>query len=391
MSGVNTNIMSMTSQRNLMTNSASLATTMNRLSSGLRVNSAKDDAAGLAIAERMNAQVKGMNVAQRNANDGISMAQTAEGGLSQIGSNMQRMRELAIQARNGTNSQADKDSLNSEYGQLREEITRVIANTKFNGKAVLGGDSNITFQVGAGTSASDKIDIAGVDLTQDPAMTAITAPGTGTAVNATDTAATVVGTLAGTLKATDGTTAATATSKWSELSRDSQSTLLQKLGYASNSSVNGASTVQGLVGEALQGKAINAATTQSTAATATVSQFDKGSAAYSLLLRIGTTAGSGISGDNNSIDAVVNALDTAIDKVNSTRATFGAAQSRMDAVISNLQVSSENQSAARSRIMDTNYAMETANLSRSQVLQQASQAMLAQANQAPQSVLQLLR
>ena len=138
---INTNIASLNAQRNLNMLQGSLATSMQRLSSGLRVNSAKDDAAGLAIAERMNAQVRGMNVAVRNANDGISMSQTAEGALSQVSNSLQRMRELAVQARNSTNSSSDKDSLNKEFSQLQSEITRVLGGTTFNGKAMLGADA----------------------------------------------------------------------------------------------------------------------------------------------------------------------------------------------------------------------------------------------------------
>jgi len=256
------------------------------LSSGLRVNSAKDDAAGLAISERMNAQVKGMNVAIRNSNDGISLAQTAEGSLSKTGDMLQRMRELAVQARNSTNNDSDKDSLDKEFGELAKEVQRTIGGTTFNGKNVIGSDAGtLTFQVGAGTSNYDTIDVTTTDMTS----------------------ATEITNVAGT-----------------DVSGTSRSV-------------------------------IDSTTNSSTLAT------------------------------------VIDNIDTAINKVNSERATLGATQSRFDAVISNLQVSSENQSAARSRIMDADFASETANLSRSQVLQQAGNAMIAQANQLPQQVLSLLR
>src|SRR5919206_4136417 len=151
---INTNIASLNAQRNLNQSQSSLATSMQRLSSGLRVNSAKDDAAGLAIAERMNAQVRGMNVAVRNANDGISLAQTAEGALSKVGDSLQRMRELALQSRNATNSDSDKDSLNKEFAQLQSEISRVLGGTSFNGKHMLGTDATkLDFQVGANTTS----------------------------------------------------------------------------------------------------------------------------------------------------------------------------------------------------------------------------------------------
>jgi len=277
---INTNLSSLNAQRNLNASQSSLAVSMQRLSSGLRVNSAKDDAAGLAIAERMNAQVRGMNVAARNANDGISLAQTAEGALSKVGDALQRMRELAIQARNATNSSSDKDSLNKEFIELQNEISRVLGGTTFNGKHILGADATtMTFQIGANTTADDIIDVSTSNMQSATEIT------------------TVTGTMA---------------------------------------SIGAAATI----------------------------------------------------GD---IKAVIDNIDTALDSVNNVRATFGATQSRFDAIISNLQQSVENQAAARSRIMDADFAAETANMSRAQILQQAGTAMVAQANQLPQQVLQLLQ
>jgi len=277
---INTNIASLNAQRNLNGSQSSLAASMQRLSSGLRVNSAKDDAAGLAIAERMNAQVRGMNVAIRNANDGISLAQTAEGALAKVGDSLQRMRELAVQARNSTNSDSDKDSLNKEFAELQKEISRVLGGTAFNGKKILGGDATaLTFQVGANTTSDDEISVTTEDMTAATDITAVT--GTSAVIDSTATA--------------------------------------------------------------------------------------------------------------GAIATVIDDIDTAIDTVNNTRATFGATQSRFEAVISNLQSSVESQSAARSRIMDADFAQETANMSRAQILQQAGNAMIAQANQLPQQVLSLLR
>ncbi len=277
---INTNVGSLTAQRNLSASQASLSQSMQRLSSGLRINSAKDDAAGLAIAERMNAQVRGMNVAIRNANDGISLAQTAEGALSKVGDALQRMRELAVQSRNATNSSSDKDSLNKEFGELQSEITRVLGGTSFNGKKMLGADATtMTFQIGANTTADDIVDITTENMTTNSDITAVT--GTTAVIDATAT-----------------------------------------------------------------------------------------------------------SGD---IATVIDNIDTAIDTINDQRATFGASQGRFDAIISNLQQSVENQAAARSRIMDTDFAQETASMSRAQILQQAGSAMVAQANQQPQQVLSLLR
>ena len=282
---INTNINSLTAQRNLNSSQSALSTSMQRLSSGLRVNSAKDDAAGLAIAERMNATVRGLNVAARNANDGISLAQTAEGALGKVADSLQRMRELSVQSANATNSDTDRDSLDKEFGELAKEIQRVMGGTTFNGKAILGADSGAqTFQVGANTTSNDSIVITTGNMTTDASLTAVAG--------------------------TDNTGA---------------------------------------------GRAVIDSTT------------------------------------NGSVSTVIDDIDAAIDMVNSERATMGASQARFDSVISNLQVSVENQSAARSRIMDADFAAETASLSRSQILQQAGNAMIAQANQLPQQVMSLLR
>jgi flagellin len=263
---INTNVISLNAQRNLNTSQSSLATSMQRLSSGLRVNTAKDDSAGLAIAERMNAQVRGINVAIRNANDGISLAQTAEGALATVSEALQRMRELAVQAANGSNGTSDRANLNAEYQQLSAEITRIATQTKFNGRAILAGDAGAqTFQVGA--NSGDTLAVTTVAVT------------------------TVTGDL---LDVTNANTA-------------------------------------------------------------------------------------------------LGAIDTKLDAINTDRATYGAAMSRLSFAISNLEISGENQAAARGRIMDADFAAETSNLSRASILQQAGSAMVAQANQLPQQVLTLLR
>jgi flagellin len=282
---INTNLVSLNAQRNLGASQSALATSMQRLSSGLRVNSAKDDAAGLAIAERMNAQLRGMNVASRNANDGISMAQTAEGALGKVGDMLQRMRELAVQAANGTNTEPDRTSLNDEYVQLAREATRTLEGTRFNGQKILSTTENSTFQVGANTDATlDQISVAAFTWTLVPAITS--------AVGDSATAPPAAG-----ITGADGTAAL----------------------------------------------------------------------------------------------AAIGAIDAAITAVNSGRATFGAVQNRFENVIATLAVASENQAAARGRIMDADYAVETSNLSRASILQQAGNAMVAQANQLPQAVLALLR
>jgi flagellin len=272
---INTNFASLNAQRNLNMSQSALSTSLQRLSSGLRVNSAKDDAAGLAIAERMNAQVKGMNVAIRNANDAISMSQTAEGALGKVGDMLQRMRELAVQSANATNSASDRTNLDTEFQELGLEIARVAGGTKFNGLAIIGANAGaLSFQVGAGTTADDTITVTTSNMVTDATITAVTGGDVTSAANAT---------------------------------------------------------------------------------------------------------------------TAINNIDAAIDTVTTQRATYGAVQNRFDSVISNLQISVENQAASRSRIMDADFAAETANLSRNQILQQAGTAMLAQANALPNGVLALLR
>ncbi len=268
---INTNVMSLTAQRNLSKSQSSLSTSMERLSSGLRVNSAKDDAAGLAIAERMNTQVRGMNVAIRNANDGISLAQTAEGGLQEVNNMLQRMRELAVQSKNGTNSDSDRENLDAEFTALNEEIGRIAETTVYNGQSVLDASAasgvEVVFQVGANNDSSNTL---AIELKQ-------------------------IATISG------------------------------------------------------------------------VDILD-------------------VSGAASAIDSI----DAMIDTVTASRADFGAMQSRFESAINNLQVGMENQAAARGRIIDADFAVETANMTRSQILQQAGNAMVSQANSAPQSVLQLL-
>ncbi|MCK6425707.1 MAG: flagellin FliC [Burkholderiaceae bacterium] len=268
---INTNLASLNAQRHLNGSQASLSTSMQRLSSGLRVNSAKDDAAGLAIAERMNAQVRGMNVAVRNANDGISMMQTAEGGVGKISDMLQRMRELAVQSANATNGTDDRLNLDAEFQELSDEITRTLDNTKFNGSAVLKTTVDMDFQVGANNG--EIITVKAQDLSSGDIVTAI---------------------------------------------------------------------------------------------------------------------GGDITDVANSTKALDD-IDKALTQVNTARANYGAVQNRFESAISVLQTASENQAAARGRIMDADFAAETASLSRAQVLQQAGNAMVAQANQLPQQVLKLLQ
>lgn len=271
---INTNIASLNAQRNLSTSQNSLNTALQRLSSGLRVNSAKDDAAGLAIATRMTAQSRGMTVAIRNANDAISLSQTAEGALGQIKDHLLRMRDLAVQSTNATNTSGDRAQLETEWDQLQAEISRIGTQTKFNGQAILDANAGTqTFQVGA--DAGQTVDV---------------------------------------------------------------------------------------VTTALSGSTV--------------------SAAYNAAATVSSAAGA---------SAAISTIDTALDTINSQRSTYGAAQGRFEGIVSVLQIARESQIAATSRIMDTDFAAETAALTRSQILQQAGTAMLAQANALPQNVLSLLQ
>ncbi len=283
---INTNLVSLNAQRNLSMSQSQLGTAMQRLSSGMRVNSAKDDAAGLAIAERMNTQVKGMTVAMRNANDGISLAQVGEGALGAVGNLFQRMRELAVQSANGTNSSSDRISLNQEFIQLSQEATRTLGGTQFNGQSILATTSDSVFQIGANSSSDvDRLTVTAFSWSANTSINSVL----GTAV--------ITGTDVPTVQITDTPTA------------------------------------QGAIAS----------------------------------------------------------IDAAIDAINSQRANFGAVQNRFENIVNNMQVAVENQSSARSRIMDADYAAETSALSRANILQQAGNAMVAQANQLPQQVLSLLK
>ena len=278
---INTNVMSLNSQRVLMNSSSSMATSLERLSSGLRINRAKDDAAGLAISQRFTSQIRGLEQANRNANDGISLLQTAEGALDEVTNMLQRMRELAVQSMNGSVSAGDRKSLNDEYQELRSEIDRVFKSTEFNGTNLLGAGATLTMQVGFKAGANYQIAISTLNM------------GSATSANG------------------------------------GVSFIIQSTGNT-----------------------------------------------------VSTTTGA---------STAVARLDSAIDKVSQKRADFGAKQNRLEAAVRNNANVIENQSAARSRVMDTDFAAETANLTRTQILQQAGTAMLAQANALPQNVLSLIR
>ena len=402
---INTNINSLNAQRNLMSSANSLATSMQRLSSGLRVNSAKDDAAGLAISERFSSQAKGLTVGARNANDGISLAQTAEGALGKVGDMLQRMRELAVQASNATNSKADREALQAEVSQLTDEVDRIAKQTTFNGKKVLDGSfAGAVFQVGA--NAGDNISVG--------ALTDSTASGLADVAYAFDqTASAVDASAVSTL-----TSIATGTLSIS-VTGDTAAFDLGEIDAASS-------------GEERMGQIVEAINRKSsdTGVTAFLSQNDDQTYRIDLMsaeldsagdakvvttvgfttATTGITAGalaSNIDAADSTTDALgidtlsvetqrdawvaIKKIDAAIDQVNSARADLGALQSRFESAVGNIAISVENISAARGRIVDADFAQETANLSRTQILQQAGTAMVAQANKLPQSVLSLLQ
>ena len=301
MAVINTNTLSLTTQNNLSKSQSSLGTSIERLSSGLRINSAKDDAAGQAIANRFTSNINGLSVAARNANDGISLAQTTEGALSEVNNNLQRIRDLTVQAQNGSNSASDVDSIQAEVNQRMEEINRITTQTDFNGLKVLNtgsGDSVYNFQVGAKDGETISITVSSSDAFNLYSTTGATASTTGQIVN----------------------------------------------GSARTTDAHGFDVLQGVVDAT------------------------------------GGTNGKPLAD-----------LDIAIKAVDSERSLLGASQNRFESTISNLNNTTNNLSAARSRIQDSDYATEVSNMSRAQILQQAGSSVLAQANQVPQTRLSLLR
>ena len=387
MSVINTNTISLNAQRNLSTNSASLATSIQRLSSGQRINSAKDDAAGLAISERFTTQIRGMNQAARNANDGISLAQTAEGALGEIGNNLQRIRELAVQSRNATNSESDRQALNAEVEQLKAEIGRVAEQTSFNDTKLLNGSFTAqAFQVGA--NQGQTIEIASIANANTAALGEWTPPSSAeitlTAAGLEDpTEADDVFSYAAATISINGTEVELAEVAGAETEDAAREARLAQIATAFNSAAgvsasitDGTLTITSSSAIAIEDGADVAAALVDTAV---ADVADATGFAEETVL----TA--------EAADRMILAMDAALKDVNSSRADLGAVQNRFSSVVANLQTSSENLSASRSRIMDTDFAKETAELSRTQVLQQAGTAMLAQANQLPNNVLSLLR
>ncbi|WP_312566906.1 flagellin [Comamonas sp.] len=409
---INTNVVSINAQRNLSLSGNQLGTAMQRLSSGLRVNSAKDDAAGLAIAERMNAQSKGLAVAARNANDGISLAQTAEGALGKVGDMLQRMRELAVQSSNATNSDSDRAALQAEVSQLISEIDRVSKTSSFNGQKLLEGSfAGAVFQVGAG--AGDNITVGSLVNAKADSLSSIQygeQVATITAANMS-AAATYDATAANGLQIKVGGAAAI---DLGPLAAASSS--LERMGQVV-AAINAKTADTGVTAfmrqndageyeiEVLSDKtegtpAAPAAVTFTGMDAVTTRTAPTGGAALVAATGLDTAAATGT--DIKGVDTLdvstqagawkaMKKIDNAIDQINASRADLGALQTRFEKSIENIDIMNENISAARGRIVDADFAAETASLSRTQILQQAGTAMVAQANQLSQGVLSLLQ
>jgi flagellin len=429
---INTNITSLIAQNNLSKTGDSLQMTIQRLSSGLRVNNASDDASGYAIANRMDSQVRGMAVATRNANDAISFSQTASGALSQITNDLQRMRELAVQAANGSNSSSDTSLLNQEFSQLQTEVSRIQGSTTFNNVSVFQSTDTI-FQIGANTTSNDRVNMQGTALTSTMALGIQTITDRSATTGAADIGAAITtasGVSGANISSVYNATvdAINSSQKLSFAAKNDALNTLAAINNAYNSSgvqttgANGATLanfvtdIQAVVGTTAAVAAPLTLTVQLTANAASTGNYVLDSTPNSptnpikqttgvktLTVNVNAvsvgaagTAGTLLAtqvasaGQNNALSAI-DAIDKALTEVNTASATQGALQNRFAAVISNLTAFSQSQTAAKSRIVDADFAAETAKLSKNQILQQAGTAMLAQANQLPSSVLSLLK
>lgn len=384
---INSNIMSLNAQRNLSTSGSQLATSLQRLSSGLRINSAKDDAAGLAISERFTTQVRGMDQAARNANDGISLSQTAEGAMGEIGNNLQRIRELAVQSRNATNSSTDRAALNAEAQQLKAEIDRVAEQTSFNGTKLLDGSfTDQAFQVGA--NQGETITVSGITNASSSALGTWTSAST-TTYSQTTASATATAFATGMSLDVNGVTISTAAG-----AADAAAAAAAFKTAFDTAKANPANTALANVTMDATGAITSTDQTLTLANATNVSGVTAGTTNGTATVVAGTAQTGFGTLDISTVDgadAAMLAMDGALTAINTARANMGAVQNRFSSVVANLGSTSENLSAARSRIQDADFAAETAKLTRNQILQQAGTAMLAQANQAPQGVLSLLR
>jgi flagellin len=422
-SAINTNVASLNAQRNLSSSQTALTTSIQRLSSGLRINSAKDDAAGLAIATRMTSQINGLNQATRNANDGISLAQTAESALGQISDNLQRMRELSVQAANGTLSADDRKGVQKEVDQLKNEIDRVGNQTSFNGTKLLDGSSGgFSFQVGADANQTIAItSLSDARAAKLGTSSYAEAGGTATPMAASTDLSAIAAAPGGTASATDINiggfkvngieigTSTMSTADNTKVTASEYKEFMSKTVDAINakSSETGVTAALEVDNSASPPTAkINMFGAKSAASTDGSIKVEAGAAGLdgteSGVNGIDGTTGKGLATSQTGFSTIdvtsisgankgLTMLDGAISAVNNMRADLGAVQNRFSSTVTNLQATSENLSASRSRIQDADFASETASMTRGQILQQAGTAMLAQANSLPNGVLSLLR
>ncbi len=391
---INTNVASLTAQRNLNMSQSSLATSLQRLSSGLRINSARDDAAGLAISQRMNAQVKSLNQAARNASDGISMIQTAEGGMAQIQDMLVRMKELATQGANSTLADNERAFISDELTQLRDEINNISTRTKFNGQQLLNGsfgkalDATSPVQVGSNLATTAEAAVTKVDISGAAAGTTFTFSNTAGVLTLSD------GTNSQAIDLTGVTVAAGGSYElnYSELGvKVSVSAAASKAGTDIATDLDAGTVITtAATGAEIQVGADNAADNRLTLTFGNTQINGANSDGRMVQLDTDITTFDGATTAANS-QALLTSVEDALTYVSEQRAALGAQQNRLDYTVANLQTQSENISASKSRITDADFAAETANLTRAQILQQAGTAMLAQANSLPQNVLSLLR
>ena len=388
---VNTNVSALNTQRNLNSSSNALATSLQRLSTGSRINSAKDDAAGLQIANRLTSQVNGLNIAVKNSNDGISMAQTAEGALEQSTSILQRMRDLSLQSANGSNSTEERKALGSEVNELKKELDRIANTTSFGGKKLLDGSfGTTTFQVGAAANETISVNIAEMSSKslQGQVFSGSIAAATASATTSgTTTISGEVSNAAGVKSSYSISYSITGTETAKELTQKHATAINDaNIGIGAFVTTGGAINVYSSLGSGASG---GAGKLESMSVSGSVGALT-GAVLTQVASGDSTVGKVDISTVEGSQKAII-VIDQAIQAIDAQRADLGAVQNRFENTIGNLQNIAENVSAARGRIKDTDFAAETANLSKQQILQQAGTAILAQANQLPQAVLSLLR
>ncbi|UTW02775.1 flagellin [Amphritea atlantica] len=388
MAVINTNIASLNAQNNLNKSSSNLQTSLQRLSSGLRINSAKDDAAGLAISNRMTSQINGLNVAVRNANDGISLAQTAEGAMQESTNILQRMRELSLQSANGSNGADDRAALQAEVTQLQAELTRISDTTSFNGQKLFDGTFGTrSFQIGS--EANETVDLTIEDIGADQ-LGVVSGKTLDKAGYNADNLGVAAETLTFDVTDANGTYSIDVDLELGAGNTDLINAINDNVG-----SYGILATDDGAGGFTLSANNEVTAVTITSDIAADAGTFATAGSAQAVGAADSSVTGSAINSVNistaNGAQDAISSIDAAIKEIDAKRADLGAFQNRMDSTISNLTNVAENVSAARSRIMDADFAAETANLTKNQILQQAGTAMLAQANTLPQGVLSLLQ